>query len=96
MLTAKADLNWRHLRCPIFGHGPGARALRTETIRHSGFHGSGGHTSRENSRSIPCRGDRPVARRARLILRKPSRISEKIPLPADAFCAQRFCARAKP
>ncbi|HEX7372429.1 MAG TPA: hypothetical protein VF372_06380 [Thermodesulfobacteriota bacterium] len=32
-----------------------------------------------------CRGDRPVARSARLILRKPVEASRKRASPADAF-----------
>jgi len=35
----------------------------------------------------PSRGDRPVARSARRILRKPVEASGKRAHPADAFCA---------
>jgi two-component system copper resistance phosphate regulon response regulator CusR len=40
------------------------------------------------------RGDRPVARSARRLLRKPVEASEKRASPADAFCAQAPCPRA--
>jgi hypothetical protein len=39
----------------------------------------------------PCRGDRPVARSARLILRKSVEAPKKKAIPADAFCAQAPC-----
>jgi len=42
----------------------------------------------------PCRDDRPVARSARLILRKSVEASKKKAIPADAFCAQAPCPRA--
>ena len=44
--------------------------------------------------SFPCRDDRPVARSARRILRKPLEASEKRASPADAFCAEAPCPRA--
>jgi hypothetical protein len=43
---------------------------------------------------FPCRGDRPVARSARRILRKPVEASGKRAHPADAFCAQNTCPPA--
>jgi hypothetical protein len=43
---------------------------------------------------FPCRGDRPVARSARRILRKPVEASRKRASPADAFCAEGPCPRA--
>ena len=42
----------------------------------------------------PGRGDRPVARSARRILRKPVEASRKRASPADAFCAEDPCPRA--
>jgi len=42
----------------------------------------------------PGRGDRPVARSARRILRKPVEASRKRASPADAFCAQAPYPRA--
>jgi hypothetical protein len=44
--------------------------------------------------SFICRGDRPVARSARRILREPVEAFEKVASPADAFCAQAPCPRA--
>jgi hypothetical protein len=43
---------------------------------------------------FPVRGDRPVARSARRILRKPVEAPMKRASPADAFCAQAPYPRA--
>jgi len=42
----------------------------------------------------PCRGDRLVARSARLNLRKPADASKERTHPADAFCPEGSCPRA--
>ena len=42
----------------------------------------------------PGRGDRPVARSARPILRKPVEASKERASPADAFCPEAPCPRA--
>jgi len=42
----------------------------------------------------PGRGDRPVARSARRILRKSVEAFRKRASPADAFCAEAPCPRA--
>jgi hypothetical protein len=43
---------------------------------------------------FPCRGDRPVARSARRILRKPVEASKERASLADAFCTEAPCPRA--
>jgi hypothetical protein len=75
--------------------GPGARALRAKTMRQYSFSGLGGQAILSPGTGLSrCRGARPGARWARLILRKPDRISGCISFPADAFSAQRPSFRA--
>ena len=71
--------------------GPKARALRAKTMRQHSFSGLGGQAVHSPETGLfRCRG----ARWARLILRKPDRISGWISFPADAFSAQRPSSRA--
>jgi len=75
--------------------GPEARALCAKTMRQHPFSGLGGQLVLSPRTGLfRCRGARPGARWARLILRKPDRLSGWISFPADAFCAQRPCFRA--
>ena len=83
--------------------GPKARALRAKTMRQHSFSGLGGQAVHSPGTGLfRCRGARtsassaepPGARWARLILRKPDRISAWISFPADAFSAQRPSFRA--
>ena len=71
------------------------RAFREKTMRHFSFFGPGGPTLPSARRRLfRCRGARLGARYARLILRKPDRISRGNFSPADAFSAQRPSFRA--
>jgi hypothetical protein len=75
--------------------GPGARSFWAKTIRRLLFHGPGGLILRTPMKiSFPCRGDRPVARSARRMLRKPVQASKERANPADAFCPEAPCPRA--
>jgi len=75
--------------------GPEARALRAKIMRQHSSSGLGGQAVLcPRTGLFRCRGARPKARWARLILRKPNRLSVWISFPADAFSAQRPSFRA--
>jgi len=75
--------------------GPEGKAARVKTIRRLSFIGPGGQAILfPGADGIWCRGARPGARWARLILRKHRGTSGGNSLPADVFCERRSSLRA--
>jgi len=68
--------------------GPEVRPLCAKTIRHGSFLGPGGQALLfPRTGLFGCRGARPGARSAHLVLRKNDWTSALNSFPADAFCA---------
>jgi hypothetical protein len=95
--TAQSGLNWAPPKGgPRLGARPGGKDLLGKNHEAASI----SRPRRANRPNPPCevfspgRGDRPVARSARPILRKPVKASGKRASPADASCPEAPCPRA--